>query len=155
MNSPDLLPPEVKLICILCLKSFFRSSILVKYFSELILELESVFLPKFGLKLSNGVKIEEKIIYSMKMTKPSTWGFGRIFWTKLTKICHGVYTEGFGCVERGRNILKSATRHQVNKFFAQTPRTNIKYCTLGFLPKNLYKLTQSIYVALQKKCYFD
>ena len=81
------------------------------------------FLLNFDLKLSNGVKIEQKIIFSIKMTKPST---GRIFWTKLTKICHCVYTEGFGCVERGRNILKSATRHQVNKFFAQTPRTNIE-----------------------------
>ena len=127
MNSPDLLTPEVKLVCISFLKSFFRSSILVKYFSELILEVKLDFLLNLGPKLLNGVKKEHKIIFLIKMTKSSTWQFGRVFWTKLAKNCHSVYTEGFGCVERGRNILKSATRHQVNKFFAQTPRTNIKY----------------------------
>ena len=33
--------------------------------------------------------------------------------------------------------------------------TTGKSCTLGFLPKIPFKLTQSIHVALQKSCNFD
>ena len=53
--------PEVEPVCILLAMSFFKSSILAKYFSELILELKLVFWPISALNYS-WVKMEQKEI---------------------------------------------------------------------------------------------
>ena len=59
VNSPDLLTPKVEPICILFVMSFFQSSILALYFSELILELKLVFCPILALNYF-WVKMEQK-----------------------------------------------------------------------------------------------